>query len=660
MKGISFVEHHVEKIVVGAAAAILVVAVATEVLSSRAVKVGNQTLSPSNVGETLDAQARAIESRLTDGRVPSEFAPERIPQVAGEFTERLAASVSASPTLPRIEPTLAGVLLDSESLSDTWYRMPTVPTLSIVSEVMQTSDAIVEETFELPDFKGLAALFPNRASAVAFDITWTTPAAWIDLAALRAELRKADAVARPPLAAAPSAWYQEGTFIVDVVFEREERRLDGTWGNRQVVQPLPDRLSFRSRIPRADIDLRNEVLATLSRPVKQFEILQPEFYPTKNDAFISPEHAGTTTPGVEIEPRDILRLRRRIADKDREIARRDERLKEIGGPLEDDATRGRDSGGSQGSGGSDGGRGAGGGGRGPGGGGGGGGRGPGGGGGLGGGPAGGTGAGGGGASGDAQKDAERRRLTRLLKSLREDRERLQADLESKVPSAKPDDAEAVVRTIADLASMERVMVWCHDVKVSPEVSYRYRAVAQVFNPFFERKRQLVSQQSSYSDPLVLVSAPTAWSEPVQVTPSSTFFVTGGSLDGGALGLGTVEVEVYRLVEGVRRRQEFTVQPGDRIGRLVEPRRSEGGDAVDYTTDWFVVAIVEDTAVERAEHDRSKGYVVVVRQLEVGDGVNLRSPDSDSGSSDRRRLMEEAVLAQPTVTAPPSGTEGTGS
>ena len=424
-------------------------------------------------------------------------------------------------------------------------------------------------------------------------------------------------------------------------------------------------------MPKADLDLRNEVLSVLARPVKQLEILQPEFYPTKNDAFISPEHTGTVAPGGTIEPREILRLRRRIADKQRDVERRNERLKELGGPLEDDSTRGKDGtggqnpgGGAAGGGKGSGGSGSGGGGKGQGGGGSGGGsgggiKGPGGGGlGGGGGPAGPVG-GGGGTSGDAQKDAERRRLTRMVKTLRDELAKLQAELETKVPSAKPTTEEAPERKIPELASMERVMVWSHDLDVKPQVSYRYRAVAQVFNPFFGRKRQLVSQQASFADPLVLVSAPTPWSNPIQVTPSSTFFVTGASIDGGALGLGTAEVEVYRLVEGVRRRQQFTVQPGDRIGRLVEPRRSEGGEPIDYTTDWFVVAIVEDTTVERGEQDRSKGFTVVVRQLEVGETVALRSPSADNESADRRRLMEEAFLAQPTAAAPPVGSGAAG-
>ncbi|MBX3356657.1 MAG: hypothetical protein KF724_13250 [Phycisphaeraceae bacterium] len=642
MKGISFFELHVEKIVVGAAAALLLGAVAMEVMSGRSVKAGNATLTPGNVGESLDQRARAIESRLNEGRLPAELSVDQIPRVATQFTAALEGGVSPVATLPRIEPTLAGDLLQSGSISDTWYRMPVVPQLAMVPDVGQTSDAIVSETFEAPENKGLAALFPGRVDGVTVDVTFTTPAAWLDVRAAREELRRGDTAARPPLSPAPSAWYQEGLFVIDVVFEREELLPDGTWGRRREVSPLPDRLSFRSRIPRADIEVRNEVLGLLARPVNQFEILQPAFYPTKNDSWISPIHAATATAGGAPEPdsREIIRLRQRISNIERDIRRKEDALKEMGGPLDDDPSRPRGGGGSGGREGGGGGGGFSGGGTG----------------GIGGGGGGTAGHGsGGGASGDAMKDAQRRRLTRELREHREDLARRRDELAARSPAAAAADEDQAERRSADLGTLERVMVWAHDLEVKPQVSYRYRAVAKMFNPFFARTRQLVSEQSNFAQSLVIVSAPSAWSNPVQVTPSSTFFVTGATAEGGAMGLGAADIEVYRLVEGIRRRQTFSVQPGERIGRVVEPRRGEAGDPIDFTTDWFVVAIVEDTSIDRGDQDRNRGFIVVVREATGADGFELRSPSADTESIDRRRLMDEANQA--TAAAPPADRPG---
>lgn len=655
MKGISFIELHIEKIVVGVAALVLLGAVAVELMSGRSVTAGKETLTPSNVSEILDSKARAVESRLNDGRVHVELDRQQLPQVAMEFTEGLRRGVGQGPDLPRIAPSLAGALLDSDTLADTHYRMPVIPAPVINPTVTQTSDAILAETFAQPEFPGLAALFPDRGAAPALDITFTTPSAWLDVRRTLEELRRSDPGKNPPEAAPPSSWYQEACYVVDVVFEREELLPSGEWGNRQRVAPLPDRLSFRNRIPRADLDLRNEVLAKLARPPLQFEILQPDFYPTKNEAIFTEERlaaAGTATPG---ESREIARLRQRISDRQRQLALREEELRAAGGPLDEepqqrggDGARGGSGSGGSGEGGRRGG-----------GAGGGGGLGGGSGGGLGGGgPMGGGGAmgGAGGPSGDPAKDALRRRLTRLVKQLKEEIASLTAQLEEKVPSARRsgDQEDSATKTLPDLATLDRVMVWAHDVAVRPQATYRYRAFVEVYNPFFGRKSQLVPQQASYAASLVLRSEPSAWSQPVQVTPSSTFFVTNATTEGGALGLGTADIEVFRLVEGVRRRHQFTVQPGDRIGRVVEPRRNETGPSIDFTTDWFVVAILEDLTLDRAETERARACMVVVRRVDGGDEIVLRSPPADAESPDRRRLIEESQAA------PTAGVGGGGS
>lgn len=695
MKGISFIEQHVEKIVVGVAAAMLLGAIALEVMSSRSLQAGSETISPSNVNEVLDNRAKGVETKLNDGRVHADL-PDAVPAISADFEKALAAGVSGGKPLPRIAPSLAGSLLDSDSRSDTWYRKPQVPMLSMIPEVLQTSDAITAETLAGPDAKGLAAILPPHASAAAVDLTWTTPAAWFDVRAMLDDLKKSEPNGKPhPLAAAPGAWYQEGCFVVDVVFEREELLPTGAWGNRQIVSPLPDRLTFRPKVAAAELaransttanpappnlDLRNEIFATLSKASKQFEILQPEFYPTKNEVFFSEEKLTAANAPKAGESREIQRLRQRVADRKKQLANREQALKDAGGPLEDEPPKPKGGnkpggGGTGGGGGKDGGSGgAGGGGKdgGEGGGrrGGGGGVPPGGGGGPGGGMGGGGAMGPGspptnpGSSNDAARDALRRRLTKLVKQLREELTKFQSELNQLAPETKQEaENEAEDRKIPELTSKDRVLVWAHDLGVKPQVSYRYRSIASVYNPFYGRERQLVADQAkTLAQGIVLASEASGWSQPVQVTPSSTFFVTGANLDGGGTGgikMGTAEVEVYRLVEGVRKKERFTVQPGDRIGRLVEPRKNDSAPAIDYTTDWFVVAIVEDATADRAESERNKSCIVVVRRIDGTEDLLLRSPAADSASNDRRRLLDEEAAA-PTVAVPPAkGSSGSG-
>lgn len=677
MKGISFFEQHVEKIVVGVAALGLVTVAGMELLSGRSVKSGSVELTPSNVNEVLDARAKAIEGGLSDGSARIKLDDKPLPLVAAEFTERLAKPLASAAPLPRIAPSLAGSLMDSDVLTDTWYYEPKLAAVRMGPDVMQTSDAIPASVLTDKEHEGLAAYFPDAGSAAAVDVTWLTPWATLDLKALKAELRRADQDAKPPRAAVPTAWFNEGTYIVDVLFEREELQPGGAWGKRTVVKPLPGHLTYRPRLGAADLTLRDQVMRQLASPARQLEILQPAFYDTRNDSFIQPGSAPEAGAANLAEAREIMKVRRRLDDVVRDIAKTDEKLKEAGGPLEPDDLRKKDkdqnkggagapagggggfggaggpAGGSGGSGGSGSGGGSGGNGKRGGGGGnvpppGGGGLGGGGGGGVMG-PPPGSGAG----AGDDSKKELRLRLTRKLKELKETAARYQKDLDAKAPAAAPKEGEKTP-TVTDINREDTIPIWAHDLDVKPESTYRYRCIVQVYNPFFGRKRQLVPQQVGLSDAFVLASEASGWSNPVQVTPPFIFFVTGAAAEGGSLDLGTAEVEVYRLIEGVRKRQQFTVQPGDRIGRVVTPRKTEGGAPVDFTTDWYVLAIVEDLAGDRGPADRQRPAFVLVRRAGQDERLELRVPVTDSENADRRRLQDEAALA-PTAAAPPEKT-----
>ena len=79
-------------------------------------------------------------------------------------------------------------------------------------------------------------------------VIWTTPTAEVDLAAIRAEFEKAESGATPPREKLPLHWWQQrdrGVCVLDVRFEREEQRSDGSWGDATVVGVLPGVASFR-------------------------------------------------------------------------------------------------------------------------------------------------------------------------------------------------------------------------------------------------------------------------------------------------------------------------------------------------------------------------------------------------------------------------------
>ena len=137
---------------------------------------------------------------------------------------------------------------------------------------------------------------------------------------------------------------------------------------------------------------------------------------------------------------------------------------------------------------------------------------------------------------------------------------------------------------------------------------------------------------------------------------------------GRLGLGYAKIELYRFHDGERRLETVVVQPGDRIAASTE--RARGNETpVDFSTEWFVVDVVEDSASDRGER---RGANVVVRRM--GDsGLEVRSPKADMADEDRIRFNDESESARTAAlgkgkgkdapgddSAPPSKGSGPGS
>ena len=106
---------------------------------------------------------------------------------------------------------------------------------------------------------------------------------------------------------------------------------------------------------------------------------------------------------------------------------------------------------------------------------------------------------------------------------------------------------------------------------------------------------------------------------------------------GSMGLGEARVELYRYENGARRTQQFTVQPGERIGRMV----NIGGDQVDFQTDWYLVDVISDpSATGGSGLDEEDDATVVCRRLD-GTEARIRVPSRQRVDSQRTRLKIDA-------------------
>lgn len=629
VKGISFFELHAEKFLLGGAVALLLFVVGRQLLGGgTAVTMDGRQVPVGEVNSSLRQRAESLGVRLrSDAPASVQLFEGDPPLVAAAFEQSISASVSGGQPLRRGSPALAAVLLPRDIAEVAWYHQPNFPAVAMLPAI-QTSDALLEESWR--ELRPLGGRF--ESSPQSLDLTWVTPAARVDLESLRRELLAASPSSRPPRQALPPMWFNDRLYIVDVVFERQ--RMVGTeWGPATVVAAFPTQVPLRSRFAEADAALRDEVFVDLGRPSRQLEILQPEFVRTRNSLFMPPggeadplSSEASTDPESAARAAEIRRLRRQAQRHRQELLRAEARLEELGGPLQEQDERpgggdrsGGRGGSRQGSGGGDGGATP------P----------PGG---------GGMGAGGGfeGRRGPQQDEATRRQriaLTERVGRLRVELQRTESEIARIAPEAAAQPGGAA--TIADLMRDPSILAWTHDLEVAPGETYRYRASVQIYNPFFARTNQLVPEQQSLAASFTVASRTSEWGPPVTVSPPVSFFVTRANPGEGGLGLGVASVEVYAFRNGQRRVQSFSVAAGEPIGRPSEARGGERGVEIDFSTGWFVVDVIEDPARDRMSGgERVRGVVVLVGRMDDPRLVEVRLPEQDASSEERRRFDDD--------------------
>ena len=103
---------------------------------------------------------------------------------------------------------------------------------------------------------------------------------------------------------------------------------------------------------------------------------------------------------------------------------------------------------------------------------------------------------------------------------------------------------------------------------------------------FARSRQLLEAQQNLATAFTIDSLTSDWSAPVEIKPPVEFYVVRASEDGGSMGLGEIRIEMYRYFDGSRRSEQFSVQPGEQIGRTATVTDSGTPTTVDFSTNWY--------------------------------------------------------------------------
>ncbi len=517
IKGVSFFEQNVEKIVLGVVSLVLLgVLTAQFVVEPNVVKIGSSEYPPHQRFLPAENEANALLARMA---APSPAVPDVTEQALRErFAARIDGSIAPRPRFALSVPGAEIQGVEDVPGAETIMAMPAIPPLNgvVAAPYLATIDPF--------EWVGSPELRPFLPAEQPFDKAAVSVEATFSGRALREALLHDPDGPEGPQRPLPPGWWRDNFEVLGIELQREERTATGEWSNVAEITSIPGRLDLvkevRSERPNA-AELRYVVEDARAA---MREIVQPDYLRTiAGPAWVRPSEAAAAL-GMTEEAQEIVRVKSQIAALDDRIAGLDRAIEDQRGPggverRGTDPTR-RGEPGQRGE------------------------------------PQPGQ--------RDSTTDANVRRLQAQREGVVRQREiqvkRLQ-DL-----GGTPDDpgrGQAVRTSVAPLLENAELRVWAHDVTARPGSVVRYRMRLVLNNPVYGKTSLGEEQQGLAADPL-LAGPWSDWAAPVEVPAEQYFFITSAG-EGDALGRGPrASADLFRFYYGYWRRARTTLEPGDSI------------------------------------------------------------------------------------------------
>jgi hypothetical protein len=601
-------EMHCEKILVLFAGVLCVGVIVWQFLFyGIEVKIGNSTVSLAQLHEKLSS----VDSSVTAKLDPAGISPLEIPakkRVANDsdiFRERLSADVTPNLQLPANEPSFGSLLIGVAIENEQFFYSP-VFVAAQMKEAILSIDALDFSAIDKELESENIGFFSKYKAPATTDIIWVSPCAEINLAALRIELERNDLKQMPPIEPIPNQWFDPAPFILDVVFERQQKEAGNNWGTATIVKPVPGQGFWREMIEtgKEGQGIRDTVFSELATYAAQISVLQPEMLPTKNQSFPPESFSDPTENDSDFTKADQEKkaAEKKLNSVFLQLERIEEKLKNAGGPLyppkgsgggsdQDDADGKKEKGG------------------------------------------GGNGFGMGG-GGSVKKGAptgsetqaskgNQISLTKKRDQKKKEFDKLKSEFEVQFPDSIQDSKNpAKQEPKLQLADLSVVNVWAHDLEAVAGNTYRYRATVKIYNPFFTRENLLVAEQTKLSKGLVISSATSEWGKEVTLPSATSFFLTRGSARDG-IGGRRISIALFRNSSGVQNLSSEDLKIGDPVGGVHGKKES----TVDFSTNWFLADIFDDAGSDK------NGGIIAVFQQRTNSGEVLQEFRSIEGDSE---------------------------
>ena len=237
----------------------------------------------------------------------------------------------------------------------------------------------------------------------------------------------------------------------------------------------------------------------------------------------------------------------------------------------------------------------------------------------------------------AQKEAEnRKRLAEAQRQREEERRRREAlrDQNDRLVGDPGDDPLGLAGVPGmQLEQGSTLRVWAADPSMQPGMTYRYKLLVSVINPLYAVPRLAPDQLEANQNRAALLPTESEidampWVGPIKVEPRSQFFFTSGRN-------ASARVEIYRRHEGILRKQDFDGSPGDSIGGVLE---IENGLGQIVEIDMGVGSVLVD--VEQRRDLLSNRTVYAMIYMDAEGRIFERIDDFDKSSPALKELQIE--------------------
>ncbi|MGE3109568.1 MAG: hypothetical protein AB7G11_11250 [Phycisphaerales bacterium] len=558
VKGISWIEQNVEKVIVGVFGVGLLGVIAVQFVGgSTTIKLTGLESKPKEVPidsamSAIGDKARLVHDQLTSAtpRELSDFmdAMPKSTNVQESFNQGLTSVAPSKRLAASFGDTRGRIGVPSEESAPAGMQSfmyarisPPAPEKPVGVSYLATINPI--EYTGKPDVAAILPPDPLPKDKAAVSIETSFNGAELS------RMMQEDPDGTGPLSALPAHWWNaDNTQVLAVNLERQELQPDGTWSSPQPVAPMPGRPSLMKQMQGVatggaeamrPLMLEARAKAADIRRPSYYEIVFGEDWVAPVEAVALREAEAVSGPATD----DKSRAERQLATKDAEIAKVQEekqRLERDSGPAAPDSGR----------------------------------------------PPAPPPPGGKGRPNPVSppnspntNDPKARRIKALEDKLeRLYRERTQVieqwrkrgvELEPEAvnptdPAMDPNAPKAKDAPELPLLDNPAAKILAHDVTVIRGKTYRYRVSLTLNNPVYGKVVAGTPDQEALQKLPFITSAPSEWSAPVSVEAESYYFITNASSQDAVSRGSRASADVYIFRWGFWRKGSVNIEPGDML------------------------------------------------------------------------------------------------